>query len=324
MVSRDEHLGDAMKDMARDTRDSVESAADRVAGRTSNAARDVTDRDGISHETGNLVGEGVGGVSGIAAGAAIGSLGGPVGTIIGAIAGAVGGWWAGRAVSEAAASYTDEDDAYYRSHFASKTRGSRTSYETARPGYQLGQLAARNPDYAGRSFNEVEPDLKRGWSDDMRSKYGNWNDVRDYVGSAYDRGREQRLTLSEEQVAIGKREVQAGEVALRKTVETEHVRESVPLMREEVTVERHAVDAGSYSGDVEIGEQEIRIPITEEEAVVQKRAVVKEEIVARKRAVEETEQIEADLRRERLNVDRNVDRDASRTRTTTDDDQRPT
>jgi hypothetical protein len=49
---------------------------------------------------------------------------------------------------------------------------------------------------------------------------------------------EQRLTLAEEQLAVGKRETSAGEVELRKTVETERVQEQVQLRHDEVTVER--------------------------------------------------------------------------------------
>jgi stress response protein YsnF len=59
------------------------------------------------------------------------------------------------------------------------------------------------------------------------------------------RAREARLVLSEEQLSIGKRTVQAGEVGVRKTVETEHVRETVPVMREEVTIERHPVTSAT-------------------------------------------------------------------------------
>ena len=50
------------------------------------------------------------------------------------------------------------------------------------------------------------------------------------------RGAEERLTLSEEELAIGKREVRAGEVEIEKRVETEHVRRDVPLTHDEVTV----------------------------------------------------------------------------------------
>ena len=114
---------------------------------------------------------------------------------------------------------------------------------------------------------------------------------------------ERRLTLSEEELAVDKRRVPAGEVRLSKSVETEHVREDVPVMREEVTVERHAVADGVRADDVEMGEQEITIPVTEEEVVAEKRAVVKEEIVARKREVEENRTVEADLRQETVEID---------------------
>ena len=116
---------------------------------------------------------------------------------------------------------------------------------------------------------------------------------------------EARLVLSEEQLAIGKRQVQAGEVQLRKTVETEHVRETVPVMREEVTIERRALSADASVGDATIGEQEIRIPLTAEEVVADKRVVAKEEVVLTKHAVTEERVVEADLRRERVDYDEN-------------------
>ena len=52
------------------------------------------------------------------------------------------------------------------------------------------------------------------------------------------------------------------------------------------------------------GEEIIRVPVVEEELVVERRPVVKEVVVVRKRAVAEERVIEADLRRERVQVDR--------------------
>ena len=114
--------------------------------------------------------------------------------------------------------------------------------------------------------------------------------------------REARVTRSEEELAIDKRPVQAGEVEVRKTVETEHVRQPVTRMREEVTVERRPVE-GRTAGDIDIGEDEIRVPVIEEELIVEKRPVVKEEIVVKKRAVTDERTVEADVRRERIEVD---------------------
>jgi len=139
---------------------------------------------------GTEVGEAAGGISGVLAGAAIGSLGGPLGTIIGGLAGAVSGWWAGRAIAEAAQHITHDDDTAFRSHYESSTnRLADRSYDDVRPAYQLGHLASRNPDYANRDFNDIESDLRAGWTDDVRSRYGEWDSVRGYARDAYDRGR---------------------------------------------------------------------------------------------------------------------------------------
>jgi hypothetical protein len=132
------------------------------------------------------VGEAVGGVSGVVAGAAIGSAGGPIGTIIGGIAGAVGGWWAGHAVSEATHKFTQEDDSYYRERFENGAdRLADRSYDDVRPAYQLGHLASMNPDYRGRSFNEVEPELRHGWGNNLRARHGDWSAVRPYAEEAF-------------------------------------------------------------------------------------------------------------------------------------------
>jgi len=115
----------------------------------------------------------------------------------------------------------------------------------------------------------------------------------------------QRLTVSEEQLAVGKRQVSAGEVGVRKNVETRHVEQEVPLMREEVQVERRPIsaDAAVGSGDIRINDGEIRVPVMREEAVVEKRLVPTEEIIIRKTAVRDTQTVQADLRRERVDVD---------------------
>ena len=285
------------------------------------AGRDMTDGGGLDERTGKAVAGGAGGVAGAAGGAAIGSAVGPIGTLIGAIAGAAGGWWAGKNVAEKASGFDAEDD-YFKSRFASSTNQSGFTYERARPVYQLGYLASQNPDYTGRSFEEIEPELRRGWTHDMQSQYGKWEDVRGYAVDAFSRGQERVITRAEEELSVGKRPVAAGEVLLRKTVETEHRTERVPITREEVTIDRRPVDEPRAAGDIEIGEERISVPVTEEEVTVEKRPVVKEEIIVKKHAVEDTETVDADLRKERVEID---DRQkTSRGRKKIDaDDQRP-
>jgi hypothetical protein len=138
----------------------------------------------------DLVGEAAGGITGVLAGAAVGSLGGPIGTILGGIAGAIGGWWSGRAISEAVEKLTEDDETYFREHFrktASKAPSRR--YDDVRPAYHLGHIAGMNPDYKGRQFEEVETELQRGWTDDVRSRYGEWDAVRGFVEAGFNRRR---------------------------------------------------------------------------------------------------------------------------------------
>src|SRR5688572_22260804 len=260
-----------------------------------------------------VAGGAAGGAAGAIGGAAIGAIGGPVGAIIGAMAGAAGGWWSGKEIAESTFDLSDDDDTYYRQSFdrasgkmgSGSTTGSRRSYENVRPLYQFGQVAARNPDYRGRRFEDIESGLRQGWTPELERQYGDWSNVRGYLNEGYTRGNEARITRSEEELAIGKRQVQAGEVSVRKTVDTERVTERVPVTREEVTVERRPVSAAD-TGSAEIREDRIVVPVTEEEVVVEKRPVGKEEGVLRPRAVEDTEQVEADLQRERVEVDERV------------------
>ncbi|HEU6450209.1 MAG TPA: DUF2382 domain-containing protein [Gemmatimonadaceae bacterium] len=113
-----------------------------------------------------------------------------------------------------------------------------------------------------------------------------------------------RIPITEEEVRVGKRQVKAGEVEVRKTVETKHVEQPVTRMREEVEVERRPIKGDRQTaGAAEFKEGETTIPLMEEEIVVEKRPVAKEEVVIRKHAVEDTENVGADLRKERVDVD---------------------
>jgi len=113
---------------------------------------------------------------------------------------------------------------------------------------------------------------------------------------------EQRMTLAEEELDVRKERMAAGSVDVHKHVETEHVRESVPVMREEVSVERRPISEPAANPQARFEGDEIHIPLMEEEVVVEKRAVANEELVITKGQVQEQQTVEADLRRERAEV----------------------
>jgi uncharacterized protein (TIGR02271 family) len=97
-------------------------------------------------------------------------------------------------------------------------------------------------------------------------------------------------------------------------VHTERESLTVPKKRVEVTVERVPVEGTASEGDEtasapQIGDEEIVVPVVEEEIVVEKRPVVKEEIRIRKDVVEEVEVVEEDIRREEVEIDDHTGRD---------------
>jgi hypothetical protein len=124
------------------------------------------------------VGESAGGFLGATGGMAIGAVGGPVGLIVGGIAGAVGGWWAGRGIADA---MTKDDDDAFRRHFNQVGPADRR-FEDVRPAYVAGHLA-------GRSFEDLESDLKCGWGTEIVQHCGEWPGVRRYAQAAFDRAR---------------------------------------------------------------------------------------------------------------------------------------
>ena len=93
----------------------------------------------------------------------------------------------------------------------------------------------------------------------------------------------ERLEVVEEQLVVGKREVERGGVRVRSYVTEKPVHEQVTLRKEHVNVDRHAVDRG-LTGGVGDAFQERTVELTEtsEEAVVGKQARVVEEVVVSK------------------------------------------
>ena len=65
---------------------------------------------------------------------------------------------------------------------------------------------------------------------------------------------------------------------------------------------------GQSMGKPVFRDGEIRVPIIEEEIVIEKRPVVKEELVIRTKTVTEERTIHADVRKERVDVERTDDR----------------
>jgi uncharacterized protein (TIGR02271 family) len=119
---------------------------------------------------------------------------------------------------------------------------------------------------------------------------------------------EHRIQLRGEMLRAYKERVQRGEVRLRKDVVTENQTVEVPVTREELVIERVAGSGSPAAGEIG-SDQEIRVPLSEERARVEKQPVVTEEVRVGKRAVQNTEQVADSVRHEELRVEKEGDID---------------
>jgi hypothetical protein len=108
------------------------------------------------------------------------------GVIAGVALAAAGGYWASRKLASAAAELAEEEErdcrTYYETHVV---RSSGVPYGQARNVYVLGYVAGRNPDYAGRGYDEVEPHLRSGYTG---RRAGSYDTLRDFGRRGYERG----------------------------------------------------------------------------------------------------------------------------------------
>jgi uncharacterized protein (TIGR02271 family) len=120
-----------------------------------------------------------------------------------------------------------------------------------------------------------------------------------------------RVPVMEERISVDKRQAERGSVDIKKDVVTEQVNVPVELRREEVSVNRvdvpdRRVGAGEIGDAFEEGT--IRVPIRGEEAVARKETFVTGEVVIDRDVVTERETISDTIRKERVDVDENYER----------------
>jgi uncharacterized protein (TIGR02271 family) len=152
----------------------------------------------------------------------------------------------------------------------------------------------RNEERVGRRETGREDLHHEGREEELRGR----EDLRDED--------ELRVQRSEEELRTGTREREAGRVGVRKQVHTEREQVRVPTRHEEVSVER--VPVNEEGTGAEIGDDEVSVPVVEDEVVVEKRPVVKEEVRVRKDVVEDEQVVEEDVRKEEVDVEDRTER----------------
>jgi len=135
--------------------------------------------------------------------------------------------------------------------------------------------------------------------------------------------RDEVIPVAEEELHVGKREVNRGRVRINSHVVERPVQEQVTLREEHVHVERRPVEGGMRTGAVGdkdlFRERTIEMDESSEEAVVSKEARVKEELVVKKDVEQRTETISDTVRSTEVEIE---DERGKRGTGTTDRDRR--
>jgi uncharacterized protein (TIGR02271 family) len=282
--------------------------------------------------------------AGAATGALAGSAAGPVGTGVGLAAGAVIGGLAGKAGGEAVNPTLSPDLGRYIDYTVVDNKNDKIGtvdavwqdssgqpmYIAVRTGW-LGMgkahvVPAQAADVSDRSKRirlpftmdqvknapafECSADIDTAAEERIGSYYERHGYRRERPAAAAKQmtGQEEaRVQLKEEEVKVGKREVEYGGVRLRKVVRTETVQQPVELKREEIVVERVPVTgAAAGSCEADFSQEEIYVPLRREEAVVQKEAHVREEVRLGKRQEREQKTISETVRKEDVEIEEGV------------------
>jgi uncharacterized protein (TIGR02271 family) len=124
-------------------------------------------------------------------------------------------------------------------------------------------------------------------------------------------GTDDAMTRSEEELEVGKTERETGRVRLRKHVTTEHVTKTVPVQREEVSIEREPITDGNVDDGTDgpaISEEEHEVVLHEEVPVVGTRTVPKERVRLDKETHTDQEQVSGEVAKEQIDVNDDAER----------------
>ena len=129
---------------------------------------------------------------------------------------------------------------------------------------------------------------------------------------------EEAIPIVEEELHVGKRQVEHGRVRVHSHVVETPVQEQVSLREEEVHVERRPVDRPLTGTEGAFQDRTIEAVERDEQAVVSKEARVKEELVVKKDVEQRTETVSDTVRRTEVEVDDERSRAAGTIGTSTD------
>lgn len=125
------------------------------------------------------------------------------------------------------------------------------------------------------------------------------------------------LKVVQEELQVGKRQVETGGVRVRQYVTERPVKEQIQLCEERAIVERRPVDRPATQADLQgLGNREIEVRERAEQPVVAKQARVVEEVRVGKEATQRTETVQDTVRRTDVDVEQLTAQEAARQKNT--------
>jgi len=224
------------------------------------------------YDRSSKVGTAGGGLAGAATGAAIGSVGGPVGTVIGGVAGALSGGAVGAAGDAAGAEASDSE-------------------------YDRGTTGASTMNTSGTAYGSTTDYNTTGTTSTTGYNTTGMNNT------TLDQAGEIKVPIVQEELQVGKREVEGGGVRVNTRIEEVPVNEQVTLREETVDVHRRPVNRDVTDADINsFQEGTFEVVERDEQAVVAKQARVVEEVHIKKNVEERVENIQDTVRRTDVDV----------------------
>lgn len=235
-----------------------------------------------------------GGVLGAVGGAVVGMLaGGPIGAVIGAVAGGL--------ASAGAVDVVDKHD-----HDYDRTVGTAGAH-TSVTGLPTDSSTTRTTGTTGytdtMTTNTGVIGTTTGSAEVLGTAPASYNsNLAKNTGTTAING-ETVIPIVEEELVVGKREVQSGGAHIRTGVIETPVQETVNLREEHVTVDRQRVNQPVSDLGTAFQEKSFEVTETAEVPVVAKTARVVEEVVVGKTATDRTETVRDTVRRTDVEVD---------------------
>lgn len=156
--------------------------------------------------------------------------------------------------------------------------------------------------------------LASGTGDNDFYNHEHFNDDNVYGRRGKESDQTETIPVIEEELQVGKREVEKGGLRLRTRIVENEVEKNINLREEKVHVERTPVDRPANAGDLK--EEQIEITERAEVPVVAKEARVVEEISLNKEVNEKEESIQGTVRHTEVDVDKLTDDDDTITNNT--------